>query len=163
MTALIVAMLVCIGVAAIVVAAVAVPARREGRHLLTSRGEDVVARAMSARSSLGRTPVAAPQTPPATPSHARDAMEPPDGDRAQGDDVGATSQTGGSDDPRDSGDAVRSGDAGRQGETSDTQEAGRQGETSDTEEAERSPRSGPASDGEGDRMSGRQEPAGHTG
>jgi hypothetical protein len=42
MTALIVAMLLCVGLAVAVVALVAIPARREGRDLLTARGERVV-------------------------------------------------------------------------------------------------------------------------
>ncbi len=44
MTALIVAMLLCVGLAVAVVALVAIPARREGRDLLTARGERVVER-----------------------------------------------------------------------------------------------------------------------
>lgn len=64
MTTLVVAMLICIGVAAIVVAAVAVPARRQGRHLLTSRGEDVIARALSARSVADRPWAPAPTREP---------------------------------------------------------------------------------------------------
>ena len=39
MTALIVAMVLCVGLAVAVVALVAIPARREGRDLLTARGE----------------------------------------------------------------------------------------------------------------------------
>jgi len=39
MTALIIAMVLCVGLAVAVVALVAIPARREGRDLLTDRGE----------------------------------------------------------------------------------------------------------------------------
>jgi hypothetical protein len=43
MVALIVGMLVCLGLAVAIVAVVAIPARREGRELLTPQGEDLVA------------------------------------------------------------------------------------------------------------------------
>ena len=43
MVALIIGMLICIGLALAVVGLVAVPARREGRDVLTPRGEEVVA------------------------------------------------------------------------------------------------------------------------
>ena len=43
MVALIIGMLVCVGLAVVVVAVVAIPARREGRELLTPQGEDIVA------------------------------------------------------------------------------------------------------------------------
>ncbi len=43
MVPLIIAMLVCLGLALAVVALVAVPARREGRELLTPQGEEIVA------------------------------------------------------------------------------------------------------------------------
>jgi hypothetical protein len=42
MVALVVGMLVCVGLAIVVVGVVAVPARREGRGLLTPRGEEMV-------------------------------------------------------------------------------------------------------------------------
>lgn len=42
MTALILAMFLCVGLAVAVVVLVAAPARREGRELLTERGEHVV-------------------------------------------------------------------------------------------------------------------------
>lgn len=42
MTALILAMLICLGIAVVVVMLVAVPARREGRDVLTARGEAMV-------------------------------------------------------------------------------------------------------------------------
>ncbi|NHN54413.1 hypothetical protein G9U51_01270 [Calidifontibacter sp. DB0510] len=41
---LILALLICVALASVVVGLVAVPARREGRPLLTERGEHVVAR-----------------------------------------------------------------------------------------------------------------------
>ncbi len=43
MVILVVGMLVCVAIALVVVGLVAVPARREGREVLTSRGEDLVA------------------------------------------------------------------------------------------------------------------------
>lgn len=43
MFTLVVAMLVCVVVAALVVGVVAIPARREGREMLTPHGEEVVA------------------------------------------------------------------------------------------------------------------------
>ena len=43
MVALIIGMLLCVGLAVAVVAVVAIPARREGRELLTPQGEDFVA------------------------------------------------------------------------------------------------------------------------
>lgn len=44
MTAIVVGMLICVALAVAVLALVAVPARREGRDLLTPRGERVVVR-----------------------------------------------------------------------------------------------------------------------
>jgi hypothetical protein len=43
MVVLIIGMLICVGLAVAVVAVVAVPARREGRELLTPQGEELVA------------------------------------------------------------------------------------------------------------------------
>jgi hypothetical protein len=43
MVALILGMLICLGLALAVVALVAIPARREGRELLTPQGEELVA------------------------------------------------------------------------------------------------------------------------
>jgi hypothetical protein len=43
MVALILGMLICLGLALAVVALVAIPARREGRELLTQQGEEFVA------------------------------------------------------------------------------------------------------------------------
>ena len=58
MVALIIGMLVCVGLALAVVALVAVPARRDGRDLLTPKGEEVVTalkeRQQSARQRLER-------------------------------------------------------------------------------------------------------------
>ena len=45
MVALIIGMLLCVGLALAVVALVAIPARREGRDLLTPKGEEVMAMA----------------------------------------------------------------------------------------------------------------------
>lgn len=44
MTALVLAMLICVALAAAIVALVAVPARREGRDMLAPKGEEVVER-----------------------------------------------------------------------------------------------------------------------
>jgi peptidoglycan/LPS O-acetylase OafA/YrhL len=41
---LVLAMLVCLGLAVVIVALVAVPARREGREVLAPKGEELVAR-----------------------------------------------------------------------------------------------------------------------
>ncbi len=58
MVALIIGMLICVGLALVVVALVAVPARRDGRGILTPKGEEVVIalkeRQQSARSRLDR-------------------------------------------------------------------------------------------------------------
>ena len=43
MVVLIIGLLLCVAVAGAVVGLVAIPARREGRELLTARGEDLVA------------------------------------------------------------------------------------------------------------------------
>lgn len=43
MVALIIGMVLCVGLAVAVVAVVAVPARREGRELLSPQGEEIVA------------------------------------------------------------------------------------------------------------------------
>ncbi len=43
MTALIIGMVLCVGLAVAVVAIVAIPARREGRELLSPQGEELVA------------------------------------------------------------------------------------------------------------------------
>ncbi|WP_035906271.1 hypothetical protein [Knoellia subterranea] len=58
MVALIIGMLICVGLALVVVALVAVPARRDGRDLLTPKGEEVVSalkdRQQAARQRLER-------------------------------------------------------------------------------------------------------------
>ena len=58
MVSLIIGMLVCVGLALVVVALVAVPARRDGRGILTPKGEEVVIalkeRQQSARGRLDR-------------------------------------------------------------------------------------------------------------
>jgi hypothetical protein len=46
MVALIIGMLICVGLAVAVVAIVAIPARREGRELLTPQGGELMAVAM---------------------------------------------------------------------------------------------------------------------
>ena len=43
MVPLIIGMLICVGLAVAVVALVAIPARREGRELLTPQGEEIIA------------------------------------------------------------------------------------------------------------------------
>jgi len=45
MVALIIGMLVCVALAVAVVAAVAIPARREGREVLTPQGEELISSA----------------------------------------------------------------------------------------------------------------------
>lgn len=58
MVALIIGMLLCVGLALAVVALVAIPARRDGRDILTSKGEEVVTalkeRQQTARQRLER-------------------------------------------------------------------------------------------------------------
>ena len=46
MVALILGLLLCVGVAMVVVGLVAVPARRQGRDVLTPKGEQVLTRAL---------------------------------------------------------------------------------------------------------------------
>jgi hypothetical protein len=56
MVALILGMLVCVGLAVAVVALVAIPARREGRDLLTPQGEELVSLVKdSAGSTIEKT------------------------------------------------------------------------------------------------------------
>lgn len=59
MVALILGMLICVALALVVVALVAVPARRDGRGILTPQGEEVVSalkqRQQSARGRLDRS------------------------------------------------------------------------------------------------------------
>jgi hypothetical protein len=54
MVFLIFAMLVATGVGVAVVAVVAVPAHRDGRDLLTAKGEEVMESARRRRATLGR-------------------------------------------------------------------------------------------------------------
>ena len=56
MVALIIGMLICVGLAVAVVAVVAVPARRQGRELLSPQGEELVALAKEkTESALEKT------------------------------------------------------------------------------------------------------------
>jgi len=56
MVALIIGMLICVGLAVAVVAVVAIPARREGRDILTPQGEELMAIARErTESALDRT------------------------------------------------------------------------------------------------------------
>ena len=64
MVALILGLLLCVGVAMVVVGLVAVPARREGRDLLTPRGEQVLTRVLE-KDPEGSTPSRAPASRPA--------------------------------------------------------------------------------------------------
>jgi hypothetical protein len=77
MVALIIGMLICVGLALVVVALVAVPARRDGRGILTPKGEEVVialkerqqaARGRLDRGSGGSDDDAAPLAAPADSS-----------------------------------------------------------------------------------------------
>ncbi len=65
MVALIIGMLLCVGLALAVVAVVAVPARREGRELLSPQGEEIVAAVKDRADRTDRTD--------ATPDSARTA------------------------------------------------------------------------------------------
>jgi hypothetical protein len=58
MVAVVVGMLFCVGLAVAVMALVAVPARREGRDVLTERGEDVLGSIRDSRLTPGRATVA---------------------------------------------------------------------------------------------------------
>jgi len=55
MVALIVGMLLCLALAVAVVGLVAIPARREGRDLLTPKGEEVVSRVRERTGSAVET------------------------------------------------------------------------------------------------------------
>ena len=92
MVVLIVGMLLCVGLALAVVALVAIPARRQGRELLTAEGEEIVAAARErtqdaldktgeaivatkdkvsesiSNATSGAEPATAPDTTPATAS-----------------------------------------------------------------------------------------------
>lgn len=68
--ALIIGLLVCVAVAVAVVGLVAIPARREGRDVLTTRGEDLVAslrdrdQHTAADAPAGGVPVSPPPAQP---------------------------------------------------------------------------------------------------
>ena len=64
MVALILGLLLCVGVAMVVVGLVAVPARREGRDVLTPRGEQVLTRVLE-KDPEGPTASRAPAPRPA--------------------------------------------------------------------------------------------------
>jgi hypothetical protein len=67
MVALILGLLFCVGVAMVVVGLVAVPARRQGRDVLTPRGEQVLTRVLEKGGADDQPPTTgtAPATPPA--------------------------------------------------------------------------------------------------
>lgn len=67
MVALILGLLFCVGVAMVVVGLVAVPARRQGRDVLTPRGEQVLTRVLEKGTTDDQSPTTgtAPATPPA--------------------------------------------------------------------------------------------------
>jgi hypothetical protein len=54
MVSVVLGMLFCVALALVVVALVAVPARREGRDVLSERGEDIVGSIRERQLSLGR-------------------------------------------------------------------------------------------------------------
>ncbi len=61
MVALILGLLLCVGVAMVVVGLVAVPARREGRDVLTPRGEQVLTRVLEKNPEAPTTSAPAPR------------------------------------------------------------------------------------------------------
>jgi hypothetical protein len=71
MVALVVGMLLCVGLALAVVALVAIPARRQGRELLTPRGEEVIA---SARERTAEAIVATGEAIAATKDKVAEAV-----------------------------------------------------------------------------------------
>ena len=86
MVAVVVGMLFCVGLAVAVMALVAVPARREGRDVLTERGEDVLGSIRDSRLTPGRATGARraesgttrPATPPTAPAAPRSSAPAPD-------------------------------------------------------------------------------------
>lgn len=66
MVALILGLLFCVGVAMVVVGLVAVPARRQGRDVLTPKGEQVLTRVLEKGASDDEAPTtgAGPAAPP---------------------------------------------------------------------------------------------------
>jgi hypothetical protein len=69
MVALILGLLFCVGVAMVVVGLVAVPARRQGRDVLTPKGEQVLTRVLEKGATDDEPPTTG--TDPATPPSAR--------------------------------------------------------------------------------------------
>jgi len=67
MVALILGLLFCVGVAMVVVGLVAVPARRQGRDVLTPKGEQVLTRVLE-KGATDDEPRAAGTDPAAPPS-----------------------------------------------------------------------------------------------
>jgi hypothetical protein len=67
MVALILGLLFCVGVAMVVVGLVAVPARRQGRDVLTPKGEQVLTRVLEKGATADEPPTTGtdPATPPA--------------------------------------------------------------------------------------------------
>jgi len=68
MVALVLGMILCVALAVWVVALVAVPARREGRDLLTPRGEHVVDKVAKAAKAIDPTSSTAADHASATPT-----------------------------------------------------------------------------------------------
>jgi hypothetical protein len=64
MVALILGLLLCVGVAMVVVGLVAVPARREGRDVLTPRGEQVLTRVLEKNPEAPAVSAPAPRPAP---------------------------------------------------------------------------------------------------
>ena len=56
MVSVVLGMLVCVSLALVVMALVAVPARREGREVLSERGEDIVGSIRERQLTLARGP-----------------------------------------------------------------------------------------------------------
>lgn len=77
MTAVIVGLLICLVLSAVVMAVVAIPARRDGREILTARGERVVVKVRERTdNATGRASEAVAQATPtrrSTPSSNRKA------------------------------------------------------------------------------------------
>jgi hypothetical protein len=67
MVALILGLLLCVGVAMVVVGLVAVPARRQGRDVLTPKGEQVLTRVLEKSATDDERPASGPD-PAAPPS-----------------------------------------------------------------------------------------------
>ena len=97
MVVLIVGMLLCVGLALAVVALVAIPARRQGRDVLTAEGEEIVAmakeRTQDALDKTGEAIVATKDKVSESLANATPAREP-----ATAPDAAATSSTTAADD-----------------------------------------------------------------